>query len=143
MDVQIGKYFMPECAPPPTIQYRDRILVVSLIEMTGEALGQTHKVRRTLYANHYHQPPHGKTNNLHRRNKGADQLPSNCEADQHLCFRNTDSTIPLLSKSKISSLYPSSVTVQPGMCWTWSEPKLLVFSCTGSVISLRKLDVQH
>ena len=31
-------------------------------------------------------------------NKGADQLRSNCEADQHLCFRYTDSTIPLLSK---------------------------------------------
>ena len=29
-------------------------------------------------------------------NKGADQLPSNCEADQHLCFRYTDSTIPPL-----------------------------------------------
>ena len=29
---------------------------------------------------------------------------SNCEADQHLCFRYTDSTIPLLSKCKISSL---------------------------------------
>ena len=37
-------------------------------------------------------------------NKGADQLRSNCEADQRLCFRYTDSTIPLLSKSKISSL---------------------------------------
>ena len=29
-------------------------------------------------------------------NKGADQLRSNCEADQRLCFRQTDSTIPLL-----------------------------------------------
>ena len=37
-------------------------------------------------------------------NKCADQLRSNCEADQPLCFRYTDSTIPLLSKSKISSL---------------------------------------
>ena len=37
-------------------------------------------------------------------NKGADQLLSNCEADQRLCFRYTDSTIPLLSESKISSL---------------------------------------
>ena len=44
-------------------------------------------------------------------NKGADQLRSNCEADQHLCFRYMDSTIPLLSKSKISRLQPSSVTV--------------------------------
>ena len=37
-------------------------------------------------------------------NKDADQLRSNCEADQRLCFRYTDSTFPLLSKSKISSL---------------------------------------
>ena len=65
-------------------------------------------------------------------NKGADQLRSNCEADQRLCFRYTDSTIPLLSKSKISSLYPSSVLVQLSLCRTGSEPKLLVFSRTGS-----------
>ena len=36
-------------------------------------------------------------------NKGADQLRSNCEADQRLCFRYTDSTLPLLLKSEISS----------------------------------------
>ena len=36
-------------------------------------------------------------------NKGADQLRSNCEADQRLCFRYLDSTIPLLLKSEISS----------------------------------------
>ena len=29
-------------------------------------------------------------------NKGADQLRSNCNADQRLSFRYTDSTIPLL-----------------------------------------------
>ena len=33
-------------------------------------------------------------------NKGADQLRGEREADQHLCFHYTDST--LLSKSKIS-----------------------------------------
>ena len=37
-------------------------------------------------------------------NKGADQLRSNCEADQRLSFRYINSTIPLLSKSRISSL---------------------------------------
>ena len=46
------------------------------------------------------EPPHGKTI---CENKGADQLRSNCEADQHLCFGNTDSTISLLLKSEISS----------------------------------------
>ena len=33
----------------------------------------------------------------------ADQLRGNCEADQRLCFRYMDSTIPLLPKSEISS----------------------------------------
>ena len=54
-------------------------------------------------------------------NKDADQLRGDREADQRLCFRYTDSTIPLLLKSEISSLYPSSVVVQPGLCRTWSE----------------------
>ena len=34
-------------------------------------------------------------------NKDADQLRGNREADQRLCFRYTDSTIPLLCKSEI------------------------------------------
>ena len=50
-------------------------------------------------------------------NKDAD----NREADQRPCFRYMDSRIPLLSKYKISSLYSSSVTAQPGLCGTWSE----------------------
>ena len=54
-------------------------------------------------------------------NKDADQLRGNREADQRLCFRYIDSTIPLLSKSEISSLYSSSVAVQPGLCQTWSQ----------------------
>ena len=37
-------------------------------------------------------------------NKDADQLRGNREADQRPCFRYTDSTLPLLRKSKISSL---------------------------------------
>ena len=55
-------------------------------------------------------------------NKDADQLRGNREADQCLCFRYLDSTIPLLPKSEISSLWPSSVAVQPGLCGTWSYP---------------------
>ena len=54
-------------------------------------------------------------------NKGADQLRSNCEADQRLCFCYMDSTIPLLLVSKISSFEPASVTVQAGLCRTLSE----------------------
>ena len=38
------------------------------------------------------------------KNKDADQLRGNREADQRLCFRYTDSTIHLLSKYEISSL---------------------------------------
>ena len=54
-------------------------------------------------------------------NKDADQLRGNREADQRLCFRYSDSTIPLLPTSEISSLLPSSVVVQPGLCRTWWE----------------------
>ena len=54
-------------------------------------------------------------------NKDADQLRGNREADQPLCFRYTESAISLLPKYEISSLQPSSVAVQPGLCQTWSE----------------------
>ena len=37
-------------------------------------------------------------------NKDADQLRGNREADQRLYFRYSESTIPLLPKSEISSL---------------------------------------
>ena len=37
-------------------------------------------------------------------NKDADQLRGNHEADQRLGFRYIDSTVPILSKSEISSL---------------------------------------
>ena len=40
------------------------------------------------------------------------------EADQH---RNTVKTIHLLPKFEISSLFPSSVAEQPGLCSTWAE----------------------
>ena len=58
-------------------------------------------------------------------NKDADQLRSNRGADQRLCFRYKDSKIPRLPKFEISSLYPSSVAVQPGLCWTWSDMGLI------------------
>ena len=35
-------------------------------------------------------------------NKDADQLRGNREADQRLCFRHMDSTIPLLLINKVS-----------------------------------------
>ena len=67
-------------------------------------------------------------------NKDADQLRGNREADQRLCFRYIDSTIPLLSKSEISSLWTSSAVVQPNLCRTRSETRTLVFSRRGSII---------
>ena len=36
-------------------------------------------------------------------NKDADQLRGNCEADQRLCFRYTDSTLPLLFNPKFQA----------------------------------------
>ena len=81
------------------------------------------------------EPPRGKTNNLHRRKqRQADQLRGNREADQRLCFRYSDSTIPLLLKSEISSFYLLSVLVQVGLCRTCSETTLLVFPRGGSFI---------
>ena len=47
---------------------------------------------------------------------------SNCEADQHLYFQYSDSTITSLHKSEISSFERSSVAVQPSLCRTWSKP---------------------
>ena len=67
-------------------------------------------------------------------NKGTDQLRSNCEADQRLCFRYSNSTIPLLSKSKISSHKLSSVIVQPGLCRTCSETTLFAFPRGGPYV---------
>ena len=70
------------------------------------------------------------------KNKDADQLRGNREADQRLCFRYTISTIPLLLKSEISSFQPASVLVQAGLCRTCSETTLLVFPRGGSMYTL-------
>ena len=60
-------------------------------------------------------------------NKDADQLRGNREADQRLCFRYTDSTFPPLLIPKLSRFWVSSVTVQAGLCWTWSETQIVGF----------------
>ena len=74
----------------------------------------------------------GKQTNCICENKGADQLRGNREADQRLCFRYTDNTLPLLFKSEISSFQSACVTVQPDLCRTCSETTLLVFPRGGS-----------
>ena len=47
--------------------------------------------------------PMGKPTICIGENKDADRLRGNREANQRLCFRYSDSTIPLLLKSEISS----------------------------------------
>ena len=54
-------------------------------------------------------------------NKGADQLQGNHAADQRLSFCYIESTIPLLPKSEISNLQPSSLAAKTGFCLIWSE----------------------
>ena len=65
-------------------------------------------------------------------NKGADQLRSNCEADQRLCFRYSDSTIPLLLKSEISSFYSFLSLYRPVCVGPGRKPRRPVFSRRGS-----------
>ena len=60
-------------------------------------------------------------------NKDADQLRGNREVDERLCFRYTDSTFPPLLIPKFSRFWVSSVTVQAGLCWTWSETQIVGF----------------
>ena len=67
-------------------------------------------------------------------NKDADQLRGNREADQRLCFRYSDSTIPLLLKSEASSYLlclHRPVCVRPVRkthCWFSHEAAHLVIS---------------
>ena len=50
-----------------------------------------------------YEPRHETNGCLHMLNKDADQLRGNREADQRLCFRYTEGTIPLLPKYETSS----------------------------------------
>ena len=50
-----------------------------------------------------------------------------------LCFCYIDRIIPLLPKSEISSLWPSSVAVQPGLCRLGRKPRRQVFSGRSSI----------
>ena len=51
-----------------------------------------------------YEPRQEKTNVLHMRKQRRRSASRYREADQRLCFRYLDSTMPLLPKSKISSL---------------------------------------
>ena len=80
---------------------RDIMVVLHTCKNEEDPIKNEHaRVLTRLY-----EPRHEKTNICICENKDADQLRGNREADQRLCFRYINSTIPLLSKSKISSLY--------------------------------------
>ena len=66
------------------------ILVIISENMSVQILSMSHVMRKPTFGI--------------CENKDADQLRGDCKADQRLCFRYIDSTIPLLSKSEISSL---------------------------------------
>ena len=70
--------------------------------------------------------------------KPAFCICGNCEADQRLCFRYTDSTIPLLSKSEIfkplaifcgcTGLFVSDLVKNPEDRFSHNEAQLRVMS---------------
>ena len=68
-------------------------------------------------------------------NKCADQLRSNCEADQRLCFRYTDSTIPLLLNTKFQAPSFLLLLYTPVCVGPRRKSRLLDFSCEGSHVS--------
>ena len=96
------------CVSVHTSIWSDAIFVWYL-SMLGRLINLSRDVRKTGFLHML-----GRLINLSRdvikpdfcicENKDADQLRGNREADQRLCFRYTDSTIPLLPKYKISSL---------------------------------------
>ena len=87
-------------------------------------------------------------------NKGADQLRGNREADQRLCFRYSDSTIPLLLTAKLISAFVFATRIVQFLfylnpkfqasssflllCRTCSETTLLVFPRGGSNVAFKE-----
>ena len=55
------------------------------------------------------------------KNKDADQLHTNCAADQRLCYHYIDRTIPPLPKSETLSLSSVALQPRPSLCLTLSE----------------------
>ena len=74
-------------------------------------LGRKHKIQTLTLNTSYHivfayELRHEKTVFHLSENKGADQLCSNCTADQHLSFRYSDSAIPLLVNPNFQASSP-------------------------------------
>ena len=105
------------------------IQVNLIITLSLRSIESDRVIRETCYnevAYNRHMSCHmGKPTICICENKGADQLRGNREADQRLCCRYSDSTIPLLLKSEIQAYSSflclcSSVCVGPGRkphCW--------------------------
>ena len=88
-----------------------RIIVVMIgdglkihIQGEGEMRARANRDDNLVYRGKRHMSHHLRKSTICiGENKAADQLCSNCTADQRLCFRCTDSTILLLFKSEILS----------------------------------------
>ena len=96
-----------------------------------ETMADIEVISITIMNNFYMSQCIGKSATCIGKNKDADQLCSNCTADQHLYFHNTDVTNPLLPKSEISHFLPSSVTVQASLCQLCKKNSRLIFSHQG------------
>ena len=97
--------------------------MLTSVPRNEDSMSVNEKMKQMVYqqCNRYRRCFLRKPNFCICENKDADQLCGDREADQRLCFRYIDSTIPLLSKFEISCLSPSSVAVQPGLCRTRLE----------------------
>ena len=92
------------------------------------------------------EPRHEKPDFCICENKDADQLSGNCEADQCLCFRYTDSTIPLLSKSEIifcgcTGWFVSDLVGNPEGRFSHNEAQIITTGARNYFISYIPLSV--
>ena len=76
-------------------------------------------------------------------NKGADQPAHPCNLISAFVVRGLDSVIPLVSMSKISSLYLTSVAAQAGFCLTWSETPKTGFLVTRLISLYHFIEPEH
>ena len=120
-DSRLGKLEMMEIETIGIILSK-RETIKLLIRLCGYAACYSHRFKADFFNHTAHAISHENNMSLVVRkpafficeNKDADQLRGNCEADQNLCFRYTDSKIPLLPKSKISSIFYSCTA-----CFVW------------------------
>ena len=81
-------------------------------------------ITKSMYNQVIYEPLHKKTNKILRQKqwrRSAVQLLCSC------AFVFATRIVPLLLKSEISSFNPAVVTVQAGLCQSWSETQIVVF----------------